>query len=58
MRPRREIRNPLSYADCINIVDTNSIAYVLAIVENIDADEPRLYKEVVQSKEVSEWLIA
>lgn len=48
----------MRYVDCVDVVDTNSIAYVVAIVENIDADEPRLYKEVVQSKEVSEWLIA
>ena len=40
-KPRREIRKPLRYADCVDIVDTNSIAYALAIGENIDFDESR-----------------
>jgi len=48
----------LRYADRVNIVNTNSIAYALAVGEHIDSDEPRSYKEALQSREASEWLIA
>ncbi|KAI4344898.1 hypothetical protein L6164_012080 [Bauhinia variegata] len=47
-RPRREIRRPVRYADSVNIVDSNPIAYALAVAESIDSDEPRSYKEAVK----------
>jgi hypothetical protein len=57
-REMREIKKPMRYADYIDIIDTNSIAYALVVAENIDYDEPRSYKEAMQSKKAPEWMIA
>nr|KYP56816.1 Retrovirus-related Pol polyprotein from transposon TNT 1-94 [Cajanus cajan] len=46
------------YVDVTNVVDINSIAYALVFGENLDSDEPKFYKEAIQSKETSKWLIA
>lgn len=47
---RKEIKKPPRYAHCISIVDTNSMAYALATVENIEFVE--------QSKDASQWVVA
>jgi len=57
-RTKREIRKPARYADVTCVVDTNSVSYALAVGENLYYDEPKSYKNAIQSKEASEWLIA
>ena len=58
---RRETRNtktPARYATCVTNGDIGSVAYALAVGENIGTDGPRSYKEAVASKEGSSWLMA
>ena len=57
-RTKREIKKPARYADVTCVVDTNSVLYALAVGENLYYDEPKSYKNAIQSKEASEWLIA
>jgi len=56
-RTKREIKKPARYADVTCVVDTNSVLYALAVGENLYYDEPKSYKNAIQSKEASKWLI-
>ena len=42
----------------INVVDTKFNSYALAVGKNLDSDDLKSYKDAIQSKEASEWLIA
>jgi hypothetical protein len=45
------------YVDCVDVVNTNSVASTLAITANINSDESQSYKEVLEDKETVKWLI-
>ena len=50
-RPRREIQRPIRYVDCVSADITNLVAFALAVAEKIEREEPRSYKEAVESKD-------
>ncbi|RVW14253.1 Retrovirus-related Pol polyprotein from transposon TNT 1-94 [Vitis vinifera] len=47
-RPRREIRRPMRYVDCVSANITNPVAFALAVAEEIGREEPRSYKEAME----------
>ncbi|RVW26889.1 Retrovirus-related Pol polyprotein from transposon TNT 1-94 [Vitis vinifera] len=56
-RPRREIRRPMRYVDCVSANITNPVAFALAVAEEIGREEPRSYKEAMEMKPVDcKWL--
>ncbi|RVW64151.1 Retrovirus-related Pol polyprotein from transposon TNT 1-94 [Vitis vinifera] len=55
-RPRREIRRPMRYVDCVSANITNPVAFALAVAEEIGREEPRSYKEAMESKDSKKWL--
>jgi len=57
-KTKREIRKHARYANFICVVDINYIVYALEVGENFYFDEPKSYKNTIQSKKASEWLIA
>ena len=46
-RTKREIRKHAMYADVTCVVDTNFVAYALAVGENLYSDEPKSYKNAI-----------
>ncbi|RVW32428.1 Retrovirus-related Pol polyprotein from transposon TNT 1-94 [Vitis vinifera] len=54
--PRREIRRPMRYVDCVSANITNPVAFALAVAEEIGREEPRSYKEAMESKDSKKWL--
>ncbi|RVW79759.1 Retrovirus-related Pol polyprotein from transposon TNT 1-94 [Vitis vinifera] len=55
-RPRREIRRPMRYVDCVSANITNPVASALVVAEEIGREEPRSYKEAMESKDSKKWL--
>ncbi|RVW53628.1 Retrovirus-related Pol polyprotein from transposon TNT 1-94 [Vitis vinifera] len=55
-RPRREIRRPMRYVDCVSANITNPVVFALAVAEEIGKEEPRSYKEAMESKNSKKWL--
>ena len=55
-RPRREIRRPMRYVDYVSANVTNPVAFALAVAEEIGREEPRSYKEAMESKDSKKWL--
>ncbi|RVW49359.1 Retrovirus-related Pol polyprotein from transposon TNT 1-94 [Vitis vinifera] len=47
-RPRREIRRPMRYVDCVSANITNPVAFALAVAKEIGREEPRSYKEAME----------
>ncbi|RVW85315.1 Retrovirus-related Pol polyprotein from transposon TNT 1-94 [Vitis vinifera] len=56
LRPRREIRRPMRYVDCVSANITNPVAFALAVAEEIGREEPRSYKEAMEIKDSKKWL--
>ncbi|GKD76273.1 retrovirus-related pol polyprotein from transposon TNT 1-94, partial [Tanacetum coccineum] len=48
---KRNAPKPAWYAGCVNTYDIDSVAYALAIGDDIGSDDPKTYKEVVASKD-------
>nr|GEW86692.1 retrotransposon protein, putative, Ty1-copia subclass [Tanacetum cinerariifolium] len=55
---KRNALRPAMYVGCVNTYDIDSVAYALAIGDDIGSDDPKTYKEAVASKDAENWIIA
>ncbi|RVW38700.1 Retrovirus-related Pol polyprotein from transposon TNT 1-94 [Vitis vinifera] len=46
----------MRYVDCVSANITNPVAFALAVAEEIGREEPRSYKEAMESKDSKKWL--